>query len=96
MYVIRGAGTERVLHLVGRASISDFDLCPISAVLLDGVFQHNERLETVVRKERLPFEVLPMEFGLWPAADDEEAVALVDLCEMYRQRFDPLLSEPPV
>jgi hypothetical protein len=37
-----------------------------------------------------------MEFRLWPAADDEETVALVDLREMYRQRFNPLLSKPPV
>ena len=37
-----------------------------------------------------------MEFRLRPAADDEEAVALVDLREMHRQRFDPLLSQPPV
>ena len=86
MYIICGTGEECGLHLVGRAGIRDFDLVPISAVLPDRVFEHYQRLETMVRKQRLPFEVLPMEFRLRPAADDEEAVALVDLREMHRQR----------
>jgi hypothetical protein len=50
----------------------------------------------MVRQQRSTFKMLPFEFRVRLAANQEESVALVDLREMDGEWFDPALPRVPV
>jgi hypothetical protein len=60
MHVVCGAVEECVRHLFGCTSVHDLDLFPVDTIPLEGVLQHHKGLKTVVGKQCLALEVLPL------------------------------------
>jgi len=59
MDIISGAGAKSGFHLFRWPGIDYLDLIPVDSVVLGGVFQHDEWLKPVIRKQSPALELLP-------------------------------------
>src|SRR5438128_1638937 len=96
MDVGAAALAEGARHFLRSAGIDGGDARPLDAIRSSRVFQHDQWLSGVVGQHRLPRELIPLEGGVRLTRHEEESVALVDLCEVYRQRRFALLYGFPV
>src|SRR3546814_5699793 len=83
VHVVGLAVAERPVDGGAAAGIDGIDLRVIDALLVDGVFEHRHRLQSVVDQDLAADELVPGEVGIGFPAGDEEAILQVDLREMY-------------
>ena len=84
------------MNVIGFAFAEHFDPGPIDAIVFDGVLQHGKRLIALVGQQCAAFQFLPIKGGVGLAGGQKEAVTLIDLGEVDRQRLDPAFPRLPV
>ena len=86
MHVIALAGAKRLFHVPRGAGVDGLDVLEAEAFLLEGVFEHRQRLPAVVQYDLLALELVPGEGVVGLPGGQDEPVALVDLGKVHQGR----------
>ena len=80
---------ERRFHALRRSGVDDVNARPIDAIEVRRVFEHDERLHSMVREQRGSLEILPGELARTPPGGEKETIAPVNLGKVDGPWFSP-------